>query len=131
MRRFFAPAQLAHAPIHEFYNGALAAFAEVPRRAEVILAAIGGAEPPADEGEAAIRAVHNGGYVDFLRSAHARWLSAGRAGDAIGYAWPVVRRRVVAEGMFVNVVVVVFIVIMRPPAGPFRWTRVPRKAGGP
>jgi acetoin utilization deacetylase AcuC-like enzyme len=93
MRRFFAPAQLDHAPTHEFFNGALADFAEVPRRATMILAAIGGAETPPDEGEGPIRAVHDGGYVDFLKAAHARWLAAGRGGDAIGYAWPVVRRR--------------------------------------
>ncbi|MBB4633987.1 acetoin utilization deacetylase AcuC-like enzyme [Sphingosinicella soli] len=29
----------------------------------------------------------------FLKGAHAAWLAAGREGDAIGYTWPVVRRR--------------------------------------
>ena len=93
MRAFFDSAQLAHAPVREFYNGALADYAEVPRRAEMILAAIGGAELPADHGEAPIRAVHDAGYLDFLRRAPALWAAAGRPGDALGYVWPVVRRR--------------------------------------
>lgn len=93
MRRFFSPEQLGHAPRQELHNGGFTAYAEVPSRAEAILAAIGGAEPPADHGEAPIRAVHAGAYVDFLQQAPRLWAEAGRPGEAIPYAFPVVGRR--------------------------------------
>jgi acetoin utilization deacetylase AcuC-like enzyme len=38
-------------------------------------------------------AVHDAAYLDFLQIAHADWRAAGRGGDAIGYAWPIVGRR--------------------------------------
>jgi len=91
MRRFFDPRQLAHAPLKELHNGGFTEFAEKPLRAEMIVAAIGGAELPADHGEAAIFAVHDAGYVDFLKNGPARWAAAGRPGDVMGYVWPVVR----------------------------------------
>lgn len=93
MRCFFDPRQLSHAPEVELNNGAFVAFAESPRRAEAVLAAIGKAEPPVDHGEAPLRAVHSEDYLAFLWSAHKDWTSAGRPGDAVGYTWPVVRRR--------------------------------------
>ena len=93
MRKFFSPRQLAHAPALELHNGGFTAFAETPSRAETIRAAIGGAEEPADHGEAAIRAVHSDDYLAFLRDAPAKWAAAGRPGDAMGYVWPVVGRR--------------------------------------
>ena len=62
-------------------------------RAEAILAALGPTEPAIDHGEAPLRAVHSEDYLAFLWSAHQDWRAAGRAGDASGYAWPVVRRR--------------------------------------
>jgi len=93
MRRFFDPRQLAHAPEKELHNGGFTDFAEKPSRAEMIAAAIGGTELPADRGEASILAVHDAGYVDFLKHAPARWAAAGRPGDVIGYVWPVVGRR--------------------------------------
>ncbi|RZM00741.1 MAG: hypothetical protein EOP68_22760, partial [Sphingomonas sp.] len=76
MRRFFAPAQLTHAPTRELHNGGFTAYAETPDRVASILAAIGGAGQPADEGDAAIRAVHDAGYLDFLRDAPALWRDA-------------------------------------------------------
>jgi acetoin utilization deacetylase AcuC-like enzyme len=93
MRRFFSPAQLAHAPAQELHNGGFTSYAEVPARAETILRAIGGAEAPADRGEAPIAAVHDGGYLRFLQDAPRLWREAGRAGEAIPYAFPVVARR--------------------------------------
>jgi acetoin utilization deacetylase AcuC-like enzyme len=93
MRHFFAPAQRTHAPARELHNGGFTAYAEVPARAEAILAAIGGAEQPADRGEAPILAVHDPAYVRFLKDAPALWAAAGRTGDAIPYAFPVVGRR--------------------------------------
>ena len=93
MRRFFSPAQLAHAPAQELHNGSFTAYAEVPRRAQAILDAIGGAEAPVDRGEAPIAAVHTPAYLAFLRDAPGLWRAAGRAGDAIPYAFPIVGRR--------------------------------------
>ena len=93
MIRIFDTRQRAHAPAHEFYNGALAAHADTPARADGILAAIGPCDAPADHGIAPIAAVHDPAYLDFLATAHDRWIAAGRSGDAIGYAWPVVGRR--------------------------------------
>lgn len=93
MKRFFDPRQLAHAPEKELHNGGFTDFAEKPVRAEAILAAIGGADLPTDHGEAAIRAVHDAGYLDFLKTGPARWAAAGRPGDVMGYIWPIVGRR--------------------------------------
>lgn len=93
MKRFFTPAQLAHAPMLELHNGAFTAYAETPARAESILAAIGGADLPDDRGEAAILAVHPADYVAFLKDAPRLWREAGRPGEAIPYAFPVVGRR--------------------------------------
>ena len=93
MRRFFDPRQLLHAPAQELHNGAFTNYAEVPSRAETILAAIGGAEAPENRGETAILAVHTPDYVRFLADAPRLWREAGRPGDAIPYVFPVVGRR--------------------------------------
>ncbi len=93
MRRFFDPRQLAHAPALEMHNGGFTAYAEVPTRATTMLDAIGGAERPADRGVAPIEAVHTPEYLAFLREAPAMWRAAGRPGDALPYAFPVVGRR--------------------------------------
>jgi acetoin utilization deacetylase AcuC-like enzyme len=89
----FDPRQRAHAPALELMNGAFVPFAETVARADAILAAIGPAQAPVDHKEAPLRAVHDEAYLAFLWAAHQDWRAAGRAGDASGYAWPVVRRR--------------------------------------
>lgn len=93
MRCFFSPAQLAHAPARELHNGGFTPYAEVPQRADMILAAIGGAEEPADRGEAPLLAVHSPAYLHFLKDAPRLWAEAGRPGEAIPYAFPIVGRR--------------------------------------
>ena len=93
MIKVFDPRQLTHAPAQEFHNGGWAPHADVPSRAESIVAAMGDTSPPRDFGLDPIRAVHAPDYLDFLQSAHAMWRDAGRAGDAVGYVWPVVGRR--------------------------------------
>jgi acetoin utilization deacetylase AcuC-like enzyme len=93
MRIFWDPRQLAHAPERELHNGAFVPYAEHPGRAEAILAALGPVEAPRDHGEAPLLRVHTRPYLDFLKSAWAKWRGAGRPGDAAGYVWPVVRRR--------------------------------------
>jgi acetoin utilization deacetylase AcuC-like enzyme len=96
MRAFFDPRQLAHAPALELHNGGFVPYAETPARAEGVLAALGPVTAAVDHGEAPLRAVHDEAYLAFLWSAHMDWRAAGRAGDAAGYAWPVVRRRPLA-----------------------------------
>ncbi|HEX8642883.1 MAG TPA: histone deacetylase family protein [Allosphingosinicella sp.] len=96
MRCFFSPRQLVHAPAVELHNGAFVPFAEHPGRVRSILDAIGPTEEPKDQGEAALLRVHPQAYLDFLEGAWSQWRAAGRAGDAAGYAWPVVRRRPLA-----------------------------------
>ena len=93
MRGFFDPRQLIHAPATELHNGGFVPYAETPSRAATIATALPALERPADHGEAAILAVHDAGYVDFLKTAPARWAQAGRPGDVMGYIWPIARRR--------------------------------------
>ncbi|OYY73201.1 histone deacetylase family protein [Sphingomonas sp. 28-63-12] len=93
MRRFFDPRQLAHAPVQELHNGGFTAYAESPSRAAAMAAALEGLEEPSDHGDAAICAIHTPAYLDFLKTAPAKWAAAGRPGDVMGYVWPVVGRR--------------------------------------
>lgn len=93
MRLFHHPLQSEHAPERELHNGDWVPFAECPERFAQILAACGGAEVASDHGAEPILAVHNADYVRFLEQAHGEWVAAGRKGDAIGYTFPVVRRR--------------------------------------
>jgi acetoin utilization deacetylase AcuC-like enzyme len=92
MKLFFDPRQALHVPARELNNGAWIDYAETPQRIASI-AGEGALEPARDHGLDPILAVHDPAYVAFLRSAHERWLQAGRTGDAIGYAFPIVRRR--------------------------------------
>ena len=93
MRLFHHPLQSEHAPERELHNGDWVPFAECPERFAQILAACGGAEVASDHGAGPILSVHDAGYVRFLEQAHGEWVAAGRKGDAIGYTFPVVRRR--------------------------------------
>ena len=90
---FFDSRQLAHQPTLELHNGSWAEYAEKASRAEIILKEFEHYQPPHDHGVEPILRVHSAEYVEFLRSAYEDWLAAGRTGDAIGYTWPVVRRR--------------------------------------
>lgn len=93
MKRFFSDHQTAHAPLRELNNGEWMDFAESPARVSSMLDALGPIEASVDQGLDPILAVHDADYVEFLQAAHADWLAAGRDGDAIGYAFPAVRRR--------------------------------------
>lgn len=93
MRCFADARQRAHAPAQEFHNGGFMPYAECPERFDAIVAALGAVEAPADHGGGPILAVHDAGYVGFLKTAAARWAEAGRPGDVSGYAWPIVGRR--------------------------------------
>jgi acetoin utilization deacetylase AcuC-like enzyme len=96
MRIFHDPRQRLHAPLLELHNGGFTAYAETPARLDSILAAIGPVEMPEDRGLAPILAVHDAAYVQFLQDAPGLWREAGRTGDAIPYAFPVVGRRPLA-----------------------------------
>ncbi|MBA3834411.1 MAG: histone deacetylase family protein [Pseudomonadota bacterium] len=93
MRAFWDDRQRAHSPAGEFFNGKLHPAAEHSGRVDAILAAIGPTETPGDCGFEPLLAVHSAPYVEFLQSAHERWLEAGRDGDAFPYTFPVVGRR--------------------------------------
>jgi acetoin utilization deacetylase AcuC-like enzyme len=96
MRGFFDSRQNAHAPAQELHNGGFVAYAETPARTAAIAAKLPGLEAPRDHGELPILAVHDAGYVEFLKTAPARWAAAGRPGDVMGYIWPIARRRPLA-----------------------------------
>lgn len=93
MQIFFDRRQLAHAPALELHNGGWAEHAEKPSRAEIVCDRLGACQPVRDFGRGPLARAHTADYLDFLESAHARWIAAGRSGDAVGYTWPVVRRR--------------------------------------
>lgn len=93
MLTVYSPRQNAHDPLRELNNGEWMAYAESPARLESMLAQLGEATAPVDNGIAAILAVHDPAYVAFLESAHQEWLAQGRSGDAIGYAFPICGRR--------------------------------------
>jgi len=90
---YFDRRQLAHEPVRELHNGGWSDYAEKSSRAEIIAAAFSELNPARDHGLEPVLNVHDRGYVEFLRSSYAEWRATGRDGDAIGYTWPVVRRR--------------------------------------
>ena len=85
--------QLAHSPVLELLNGGWTAYQETPARAQTICNAIGAFTTAKDWGREPLEAVHDADYLEFLNTAYSEWKDAGRAGDAIGYVWPVVGRR--------------------------------------
>jgi acetoin utilization deacetylase AcuC-like enzyme len=93
MRCFWDERQRLHTPAGEFFNGAMHPPAEHEGRVDAILKAIGSTETPTDRGMEPVLRVHSTDYVDFLRTAHGQWRSAGREGDAFPYTFPIVRRR--------------------------------------
>jgi acetoin utilization deacetylase AcuC-like enzyme len=93
MLKVFDPRQLAHQPALELHNGGWVEHVDRPSRAQAIADRLGASTPATDFGIAPLAQVHAADYLEFLTVAHARWLAAGRTGDAIGYAWPVVGRR--------------------------------------
>lgn len=93
MKRFFDDRQLLHTPLRELHNGEWTPYAENVERPRSILKSLDGWQPVRDFGMAPIEAVHDADYLAFLQRAHADWSAAGRDGDAIGYTFPIVRRR--------------------------------------
>ena len=80
MKVVFDPRQTAHAPEQYFRRGAFIPHPEQPLRAILLRDALAGAGheivTPADHGLDSLYAVHDQGYVDFFRTAWARWVEA-------------------------------------------------------
>ena len=93
MRSFYSPQQVLHTPKKELQNGQMVAYAEKAQRAQIILDTIGDTTSPADFGIAPITAIHDEGYISFLKSAYSRWKAANRPGDAFPYVFPIRGRR--------------------------------------
>ncbi len=93
IRGYFDRRQLAHEPLQELHNGGWVAYSETSSRAEAIATKLAELRPAKDYGLEPVLNVQDGAYVEFLRSAYTEWRASGRDGDAIGYTWPIVRRR--------------------------------------
>jgi acetoin utilization deacetylase AcuC-like enzyme len=77
----------------EFTDGRFVPCFDTPRRAEMVLAAVGEAghgpvEAPVEHGRAPIERVHDPRLVAFLETAHAAWRELGREDDALPMTWP-------------------------------------------
>ncbi|APZ98521.1 acetylpolyamine amidohydrolase [Sphingopyxis sp. QXT-31] len=93
MKLFFDERQAEHAPERELHNGEFVPYAETVERPRSIVGALDDWQPVRDFGMEPLRAVHDADYLAFLERAYDGWVAAGRSGDAIGYSFPVVRRR--------------------------------------
>ncbi len=88
MNTVYSSAHRAHAPAKEFLDGQLVDVFEKPERAELILRAVGEAGlgdvlAPKDFGMAPVESIHAADYLEFLRTAYARWLADGRDPNAV------------------------------------------------
>jgi len=89
-----------HVPTGEIYNGELVRPFECPERWDYVVEALDAAGltdlvEPETVDESILHAVHDTGYLDFLRTAWAQWTEAGWSGDMIPTCFPV--RRMVQE----------------------------------
>lgn len=98
MKLFFDDRQTAHAPSRELHNGDWVPYAENIERPRSIVEQFSDWQPVRDFGMAPLLAVHDADYLAFLERAHRDWVAAGRNGDAIGYTFPVRRRRPLSFG---------------------------------
>jgi acetoin utilization deacetylase AcuC-like enzyme len=91
--------RVVHTPLHErhdgafeLHRGALVPSFESPARARMILEALKQAEhteiPPRDFPDAALLRVHDAEFIEFLRTAHARWRAEGRDGSMLPSGFP-------------------------------------------
>jgi acetoin utilization deacetylase AcuC-like enzyme len=87
MKVFFDPVQLTHTPKFFLQRGRVRDNFEIPRRAEVLLAACQELRlditAPAAPELGALRAVHTADYLDFLRQAPIAWGEMPERGDEI------------------------------------------------
>src|SRR5512142_1991193 len=92
MKVFHSPLHARHDGGMELYRGRLVPCFETPARAELIARAVREAghevgAPPELPVEALLR-VHDVDFVEFLRTAHARWRASGKDGFMLPSAFP-------------------------------------------
>jgi acetoin utilization deacetylase AcuC-like enzyme len=91
--------RVVHSPLHarhdggvELYRGRLVPTFETPERVAMILSALeadGHAViDPRELPESRLLRVHDAGFVEFLRGAHARWVAEGRDGHVLPSGFP-------------------------------------------
>ena len=78
----------------ELFEGKVVKPHESPRRAEIVLERVraeklGDVVGARDFGLDAILAVHDRGFVEFLRDCWRDWVQSGRTFDALPHVWPV------------------------------------------
>ena len=87
MRVFHSPGHVRHFPKTFIMRGQVVESPEKPERAEVLLRALTQAghriEMPKKHGTAAVEAVHDAGYLDFLKNGHEAWRALPGASAAI------------------------------------------------
>ena len=94
MKTVYNAAHSLHRAEFEFFRGDKVAAFEKPERADWVLAAVravnlGDIIEPRPHDDAAIVKVHSERYVNFIRGAHAEYLSLGGTGDAFPATWPI------------------------------------------
>jgi acetoin utilization deacetylase AcuC-like enzyme len=92
MDAWFTEKHRLHHGHGEFIGGQLVSGFESPIRADRVrtayeAAALGTVQAPTDHGLAPILAVHDAGYVNFLRSAWGQWRALGHSHPALGMIW--------------------------------------------
>ena len=93
MKIIYSPDHAKRNAKTELYGGKLRAPFECPERMDFILGeakrrSFGKVLPPAAYGEDPVLAVHDSGYVEFLRTSFERWTELGFDGEAIVTVWP-------------------------------------------
>lgn len=87
MKAFWDPVQLTHAPRFFLQRGTVRPNFEVPARATALLDGLRSLnlvpEPPAPASRAALEAVHDPAYLDFLRTAPAAWAALDTPGPEV------------------------------------------------
>lgn len=88
MRVIINPEHGRHDPPFEILDGQVTPYFELPRRVEIIAAALAEAgfpapEPPRRFGPGPALAVHDEDYVAYLKGAHAAWVAAGHPPEAV------------------------------------------------
>ncbi len=92
MRTIYSEDHALHRGSFELSDGKLLPCFESPERASLVRAAIeraemGPIEAPLKFGDKPLARVHDGRYLEFLRSAWDQWRSSGREGDALPLNW--------------------------------------------
>ena len=87
MRVYYSEEHRRHAPKAFLLRGRMAPNREVPERAEIFAEALQSAgyvlNPPRAFDDAAIAAVHDAGYLEFMRDGHAQWRAQPDASEEI------------------------------------------------